>query len=190
MLFRSSGWPGARRNWGVLGQLDGNLAGRFVEEVQASARTALYGVGREGLVMRSLAMRLHHAGKRAFVVGDMAAEPLGAGDLLIVSAGPGDFATVRALLGVARQAGARTMIFSAVPGGQSAEQADVLLHLPAQTMHSDQTVHSDRAASSVLPMGSLYELSLWLLCDLLIEQLKVAEQIDPERMRARHTNLE
>jgi len=106
-----------------------------VREVRAARRVALYGVGREGLVMRALAMRLYHAGLRAFVVGDMAAEPVGPGNLLMVSA---------------RRAG----------------------------------------TPSVLPMGSLYELSLWLLGDLLIEALKQAEGLDPQEMQTRHTNPE
>ena len=177
----------------VFDRLPGTLAGQFVAEVGSVQRVALYGVGREGLVMRSLAMRLYHAGLRAFVVGDMAAEPLGPGDLLIVSAGPGSFSTVEALIGVARGAGARTLIFSAEPEGESVRRADVLLHLPAQTMNQpmNQTVRLEPAGpQSVLPMGSLYELSLWLLCDLLIEALKQTAAIGPETMQARHTNLE
>lgn len=172
----------------VLAGVPQALATGFVTEVQAAGRVALYGVGREGLVMRSLAMRLYHAGKQAFVVGDMAAEPIGPGDLLIVSAGPGEFATVTALMAVAHGAGARTLAFSAEPGGLTSRQADVLLHLPAQTMHSDESRHA--STGSVLPMGSLYELSLWLLCDLLIEELKRAGGISAPAMRERHTNLE
>lgn len=156
----------------------------FVEEVCAAGEIALYGVGREGLVMRALAMRLVHLGRRAHVVGDMSAPPLGTGDLLIVSAGPGSFSTVNALLDVARGAGARTMVFTAQPQGAAARRADRTLFLPAQTMADD------RAAAGPLPMGSLYELALWLLSDLLVEALRPALGESAERMRARHTNLE
>ena len=54
------------------------------------------------------------------------------------------------------------------PGGEAASQADVSLHLPAQTMNQTiKTQVGSAGTPSVLPMGSLYELSLWLLGDLL-----------------------
>ena len=37
----------------------------------------LYGCGREGLMMRALAMRLHHLGRVVCMQGDMTAFPLG-----------------------------------------------------------------------------------------------------------------
>ena len=61
----------------------------LVEELASARRIVAYGVGREGLMMRALAMRLYHLGLDAHVVGDMSAPPVGPGDLLIVSAGPG-----------------------------------------------------------------------------------------------------
>jgi len=62
-----------------------------VNELAGARRIALYGVGREGLQIRGLAMRLFHLGLAASVVGDMATPYLGEGDVLVVSAGPGDF---------------------------------------------------------------------------------------------------
>ncbi|MFK7602331.1 SIS domain-containing protein [Deinococcus sp. SM5_A1] len=161
----------------------------FVEEVLAAGRVALYGVGREGLTMRGLAMRLYHAGIQASVVGDMSAPPVAAGDLLIVSAGPGGFSTVDALLGVARAAGARTLLFTAQPHGSAARLADRVLTVPARTM-ADDHAGATTTAPPTLPMGSLYELSLWLLGDLLIAQLAARQNLSPEQLCARHTNLE
>ena len=42
---------------GVMDALPGDPAGEFVREVRAARRVALYGVGREGLVMWALVMR-------------------------------------------------------------------------------------------------------------------------------------
>ena len=50
---------------------------------------AVHGLGREGLMMRAFSMRLFHLGLRATPVGDMALPAVGAGDLLVASAGPG-----------------------------------------------------------------------------------------------------
>ena len=47
----------------------------MVAEIAAAKRIVCYGVGREGLMMRALAMRLYHMGLDAHVVGDMSCPP-------------------------------------------------------------------------------------------------------------------
>lgn len=158
----------------------------MVAELARAARVVAYGVGREGLMMRALAMRLYHMGLDAHVVGDMSCPPVGPGDLLLVSAGPGNFSTVEGLIGVARAAGARVACVTAQPQGKAAQAADVVFHIPAQTMANDQGA----AATSVLPMGSLYEGAQYLAFELLILALRDHLGVPPEAMRARHTNLE
>ncbi len=59
-----------------------------VRAIAGARRTMLYGCGREGLMMRALAMRLHHLGLEVCVQGDMTAFPLGPGDLFLCAAGP------------------------------------------------------------------------------------------------------
>lgn len=157
----------------------------MVHEIATARRIACCGVGREGLMMRGLAMRLYHMGLDAHVVGDMSCPPLGPGDLLIASAGPGGFSTVNGLIGVARNAGARIACVTAQPDGSAPRAADRILHIPAQTMADDQGV-----AASVLPMGSLFEGAQYLAFELLILALRDHLGVDPAAMRARHTNLE
>ena len=153
--------------------------------IRAAKRIALYGVGREGLMMKSLAMRLYHLGLDAHVVGDMTAPPLGPGDLLIVSAGPGHFSTVAALVDVAKAAGAATLCVTAEPAGAVPAAADHVIHLPAQTMARDRD-----GPGSILPMGSLYEAVQFLFFEMLVLSLRDTLGLSPEAMRANHTNLE
>lgn len=148
-------------------------------------RIALYGVGREGLMMKSLAMRLFHLGLDAHVVGDMTTPPIGAKDLLIVSAGPGGFSTVNGLIGVAKAAGAQTMCVTATPDGSAPRSVDYVVHLDAQTMANDQN-----ATQSVLPMGSLFEAAQFLFFEILVLHLREQMALSPDAMRANHTNLE
>ena len=155
-------------------------------EIAGAARIVLYGVGREGLMMRALAMRLYHLGLDAHVVGDMSCPPVGPGDLLLVSAGPGGFSTVDGLLGVAKGAGARTACVTAQAQGSAPGMADRVLVIPAQTMANDQGT----AATSVLPMGSLFEGAQYLVFELLVLALRDRIGETPDAMRARHTNLE
>jgi 6-phospho-3-hexuloisomerase len=158
----------------------------LVAELAEARRIACHGVGREGLMMRALAMRLYHMGCDAHVVGDMTCPPLGAGDLLLLSAGPGHLSTVSAFASVARDAGARIACVTAQANGATARLADRLLVIPAQTMADDQGA----AARSVLPMGSLFEGAQFLAFELLVLRLRDRLGVTPEAMRARHTNLE
>jgi 6-phospho-3-hexuloisomerase len=157
-----------------------------VAEIAQAQSILCHGVGREGLMMRALAMRLCHLGCDAHVVGDMSAPPVGPRDLLIVSAGPGDLPTVGALADVARQAGARTLCVTAQPLGPVPAACDRILEIPAQTMANDRGA----AASSVLPMGSVFEGAQFLVFEILVLALRARLGITPEAMRARHTNLE
>ena len=156
----------------------------LVNVIVAAQRIALYGVGREGLMMRALAMRLYHLGLDAHVVGDMSCPPVGKGDLLIVSAGPGDFSTVAGLVGIARGAGANTACVTAQPRARVPRSCDHVLTIPAQTMADDQS------SVSVLPMGSLFEGAQFLVFEILVLQLRDRIGATPAAMRARHTNLE
>ena len=162
-----------------------DVAERMCAEILRARRIACYGVGREGLMIKALCMRLMHLGLDAHVVGDMTTTPVGKGDLLLVSAGPGSFSTVLALLGVARDAGARTMVVTAQPGGAASRIADVVIHLPAQTMADDRS-----AAAGLLPMGSLYEAVQLVFFDLVSILLREKTGQSPDAMRARNTNLE
>ncbi len=158
----------------------------MVDELAQAQRIVCYGVGREGLMMRALAMRLYHLGLDAHVAGDMSCPPVGPGDLLMVSAGPGGFSTVQGLIGVARAAGARIACVTAQGDGSAPQAADRIFLIPAQTMANDQGA----AATSVLPMGSLFEGAQYLAFELLVLALRDRLGVAPAAMRARHTNLE
>lgn len=165
----------------VLAQL-----GELSKRLARAGRIACHGVGREGLMMKAFAMRLYHLGLDAHVVGDMTAPPVGAGDVLFVSAGPGSFSTVAALAGVARDAGAEVICTTAEPDGVVPQMADMVAHIPAQTMATDQS----NEAKSILPMGSLYEVEMFIFFELLVLELQAHLGVTPEAMRSKHTNLE
>lgn len=168
----------------VTARMDEAALGPVVEAIVGARRVMLYGCGREGLMMQALAMRLHHLGRVVCMQGDMAAFPLGPGDLFLCAAGPGDLATASALCGVARTAGARVLVVTAEFGGATAAMADDLLVIPAQTMARDV------GGASVLPMGSLFEGAMFLVFEVLVLRLRDALGDTAESMRGRHTNME
>lgn len=169
----------------ALQALEPSAAEPLMAALLRARRVALYGAGREGLMMKAFAMRLFHLGLEVHVVGDMTLPPIGDGDLLVLSAGPGGSPVVLALLETAKRSGARTFVVTAEPQGAAAKAADAFLWLPAQTMASDQ-----HPGASVLPMGSLFEAVQLLFFDLLALMLRERLGRSAEAMRARHTNLE
>ena len=169
----------------VLARTSADDVERMCEEILKARCVACYGVGREGLMMKALCMRLMHLGIDAHYVGDMTTPPIGEGDLLIASAGPGAFSTVLALEGMAHEAGARVMIVTAQTAGRAAREADAVIELKAQTMASDQNSNA-----SLLPMGSLFEAAELVFFDLISILLRERTGQTPEQMRERHTNLE
>jgi 6-phospho-3-hexuloisomerase len=168
----------------VAARLDESALMPIVDAIAGARRVMLYGCGREGLMMRALAMRLHHLGRDVCVQGDMTAFPLGPGDLFMCSAGPGELATASALCRVARAAGARVLVVTAEPQGTTAALADDLLVIPAQTMARDV------GGTSVLPMGSLFEGAMFLVFEALVLRLRDLLGETAGSMRARHTNME
>jgi 6-phospho-3-hexuloisomerase len=169
----------------VFQRVDDEDVDAAIDMIANAQRIATYGVGREGLQVKGFAMRLFHLGLDVSVVGDMTTPPLGEGDLLIVSAGPGYFSTVAGLMSVARQAGAKTLLVTAQPKAKCAEMSDRVLYLPAQTMADDQA-----GQLSVLPMGSLYEGAQYILFEIMILRLRDKLGITSQSMRNNHTNLE
>jgi 6-phospho-3-hexuloisomerase len=169
----------------VFDRIDDAAVDAAVAEIAKARRIAFYGCGREGLQVRGFCMRLFHLGLSVAMVGDMTAFPVGPGDLLLVTAGPGELATAAALIGVAKQAGARTLVVTAQPSGSTSRLADTVLVVPAQTMADDR---GDNV--SVLPMGSVMEGAVFILFEVMVLKLRDKLGATPEAMRARHTNLE
>lgn len=165
----------------------------LVEEISSAngrgGKIFVYGVGREGLMLKALCMRLYHLGLSAHCVFDMTTPPIASPDLLIASAGPGGFSTVDAICGVARSGGARVVVLTAQPEtGGSVKYASVVAHIPAQTMADDgDGVGGGRA---LLPMGSVYEGAMFVLFEMVVYKLGDVLGRSAHEIRSRHTNLE
>ena len=177
---------------GALGELTqvfdrtpDDSADALIAAIVAARRVVVFGCGREGLQMRGFAMRLFHLGRDVSVWGDMTMPAVGPDDLLFVTAGPGALGTARTLVEIARKAGARTALITAQPGGELARMVDIVTVIPAQTMADDSG-----SATSVLPMGSLFETAEMIFFELVILKLRPLLRETAETMRKRHTNLE
>jgi len=156
-------------------------AARLIVEAE---KVAAYAGGREGLVMKGLIMRLFHAGIDAHAVGEMTVPHFGMGDLVILSCGPGQISMVMAIADTAKKAGAKILYLTAEPDIEPADRADEVIVIDAQTMARDN------GSDAVLPMGSAYEIGMFVLVDLITRRVRGRRGHTAEQMRARHTNLE
>jgi 6-phospho-3-hexuloisomerase len=76
-------------------------------------------------------------------------------------------------------------VVTAQPKARTPALADLVFHIPAQTMADDQG-----GGVSGLPMGSLFETAQMILFEIVILMLRSKLGETAETMRARHTNLE
>lgn len=156
----------------------------LVDIILAARQVVVYGLGREGLMMRGFAMRLMHLGLPVAVVGDMTTPPLGPGGVFLVACGPGYLSTVKALMTVAHDAGAQVFMITAQPQAELPRLADKLLVLPAQTMAEGEGSRSGQA------MGSAFEQAMSICLDAVVPILQAATKQTSADLRRRHTNME
>lgn len=168
----------------AVGSVTDEALDRAAQLITEAGKVAAYAGGREGLVMKGFIMRLFHAGVDAHAVGEMTVPRLGKGDLIILSCGPGRISMVTAIADTAKQAGAKILYLTAEPDIEPADRADEIVVIDAQTMARDS------ASEAVLPMGSAYEIGMFVLVDLITRRVRDLRGDDAEKMRARHTNLE
>lgn len=168
----------------ILDQVDPDALDRFAKAIHGANCVHCFGLGREGLMLRALTMRLMHLGFDVHQIGDVTAPPASPGDLVIVASGPGDLTLAHAMIRLGRRTGATTLVVTAQPDGPDPRAADLVFTIPAQTMADD------RAKRGVLPMGTAFEIAMLLFFDLAAIRLRELTGQTDEQIRARHTNLE
>lgn len=149
-------------------------------------RIFIAGKGRTGLQIKGFAMRLMHLGLTVHVVDDVTTPAIQSGDLLIIGSGSGRTASLVRYAEAVGQRGASLAAITGNPSSTIAAAAQTVVHIPASNFKSGD--HNQQ--QSVLVMGSLFEHTLGLVCDLLIIQLMQALNQTEIDMNARHANLE
>lgn len=169
----------------VLSQVKQREVESLVGTIVKAERVFLFGAGRVGTATRALAMRLAQLGKTTHWIPDDTTPGIGKADLLIANSGSGGSMSTCNLVSQARSFGATVATITANPKGKIASLADVILTLPAQTFKTDRS-----AWTSVLPMGSQFELCLWILQDIIALMLMKELELDETAVSSRHRNLE
>jgi len=169
-------------NSAILEAIDPLEIEALIGEILRARTIQLYGMGRMQLSARAFAMRLKHMGFDAYVVYDTTTPYLGKGDLLI-----GHCAVTNVELNVitcAKQAGARVALLTAHPENEHGQLADLCVLVPGQIFGTG------RELTSIQPMASSLEQSLFLLVDIIAMMLIERKGVSIAQMQASHTNLE
>ncbi|GEM_PF-105230 len=183
----------SRLTSGIINDLSRTLTQIDEDEIEAletaildAKRIFVAGKGRSGLQMRAFAMRLMHLGLTVHVVDDVTTPSLQSGDLLIIGSGSGRTASLVRYAEKCETLGAKLALITGNRESPIAEKADAIVSIPASNFKSG----SANATQSTLIMGSLFEHTLGLLCDLMTIQLKAKLDADESDMNHRHANLE
>ena len=155
--------------------------------VEAAPRIFVCGIGRSGLCMRALGMRLMQLGKTVFVVGETITPSITAGDLLVIGSGSGRTASLLVMAEQARHHDAKILLFTTDTTSPLADLADYRVIISATSRKTAGGPHDHISAQ---PMGTLFEQSLLILCDCLILGLMQMPGVDVTQMQKWHANLE
>jgi 6-phospho-3-hexuloisomerase len=171
---------------GVFSRLTPDLAGTFLQEVEAAPRIFGCAAGRSGFILRGFLMRLMHLGFSVYVVGETITPRLQPQDLLIVISGSGETAQPREVLRRANAVGARTLAITADRTSTIAREADVVVHIPGTTK-----LTLEQEPDSMQCPGSLFEQACFLFLEGVVLIL-FKERLDHnhQAMLARHADVE
>jgi 6-phospho-3-hexuloisomerase len=167
----------------VLLDVDPGELDRLLEAIVSAKRIQVFGMGRMQCSVRAFVMRLMHMGFDAHVVYDTTCPNIGKGDLLIVNAAC--TAVSYLVMTLAKKAGATIAAITAHPESKHGQLCDLTVRLRGQ-------VHPGREGEipSIQPMAALFEQTIFVLEDIIIQLLMEKTGITAVQMAQRHTNLD
>jgi 6-phospho-3-hexuloisomerase len=170
----------------TLLEVDRGSIDQLAEAIIEARHIFLAGVGRSGLMLKCFAMRLMHLGLNVFVVGETTTPAILCDDLLIIGSGSGETGSVTVFAQEAKRYGAKIGLITIFPDSTIGRLADVKVVINAPTSKNP----SGNQATSIQPMGNLFEQSLLLLLDGLALKLMDKMNVTAASMFENHANLE
>lgn len=156
-----------------------------VSRICDSRRIFCEGLGRSALAMKGFAMRLMQLGLQSQMVGESTATAFDTGDTLVMCTASGSSPVLLYHAQLAKNLGGNVILITGNMQNPLAELADEIIMIPASNKDS-----ADSERVSIQPMGSLFEQTSQLICDLMVLELMEQCGISAGEMRKRHANLE
>ncbi|MCM4167142.1 3-hexulose-6-phosphate isomerase [Arenibacter antarcticus] len=168
----------------LMASIKSNEIAALIPAINKANTIFLMGAGRTGLMMKASAMRLMHLGYKVYVVGETTTPAIIEGDLLIAGSGSGTTGGIVRAAESAKKIGASVICFTTSMASPLATLADYTVTIPAaQKEARDEDVSKQYA-------GSLFEQSLLLSFDALIQALWELDGSTASELWKRHANME
>lgn len=167
----------------VLLAVDEKEIEKLLEAIEKAKCIQVFGMGRMKCAVRAFTMRLMHMGLNAHVVYDTTCPNIGPGDLIIINCAC--TAVGYMVVQFAKKLGAKVAAITAYPESKAGKLCDLTVRLRGQ-------VHPGREGEipSIQPMASLFEQTIFVLEDIIIQLLMERLNITAKQMAKRHTNLD
>jgi len=170
----------------ALSKVDPERVLKLIEAIESAKRIFVVGAGRSGLMVRTFAMRLMQMGLESYVAGETTTPPISAGDLLIVGSASGETGGPVSVARIAKSPKVKVVAITVFADSTLGKLADLVVTIPAPTPKARRS----QPATSVQPMGSLFEQSLLALLDASILILMEKRRLTSDQMFQKHAVLE
>lgn len=167
----------------VLSEVHPQQYYKLVELFQQDRRFFFTGEGRSGFIMKAVAMRMMHAEKEVYVVGETITPAIRTGDALIVLSGSGTTSSSVHSATQATNSGATVFLVTADEDALGTAPFQQGLVLPAATK-SKKHVHR----KTIQPLGNQFDQAAHLLLDAAI--IDAIEGTSYDSLKDNHANLE
>ena len=160
---------------------------KTVEVIKKAENIFVFAAGREGISLRSFAMRLEKKKKKVYWIFDDTTIGIKPGDLYITSEGSGEVGSFAYYLEKVKQAGGNILMFTGNPDGSHVKKfADYIVFIRATAYLADRA----DVVPTIQMMGNQYEQHLYMLCDIIIMLLTEEMGLTYSDLEARHRNVE
>ena len=170
----------------ALSKVDPESVNKLIDAIESSKRIFVVGAGRSGLMVRTFAMRLMQMGLESYVSGETTTPPIAPGDLVLVGSASGETGGPVSIARIAKHPKVQIAAITVFANSTLAKLADLVVTIPAPTPKAKGA----QTATSVQPMGSLFEQGLLALLDSVILILMERRRLTSEQMFKRHAVLE
>ena len=171
-------------NQQLASKLNFEQIAELIPFIQNADRIFVIGAGRTGLALKAAAMRLMHLGFTVFVAGETTTPAIRQGDLLLAGSGSGTTSSIVNAAQKAVSAGAQVVALSTTLESPLAKLSAHVAILPAAQKQDHGATISKQYA------GSLFEQSVLLLTDAIIQTLWKLDGTPAEELWKSHANLE
>ena len=149
----------------------------LIDNILASRKIFIYGVGRSGTMCKAFAIRLVQLGLQVFFIGETITPIVEKDDLVIIVSNTGETMSAIQTANIVRRQGAKVIALTASQHSKLSHAASSVIHLK---------VEKDIEDAELAPLGTIFEITALILLDGIISDLMKKTGQTEANMRERH----